>query len=80
MLTGETRDARLEAAFGPIAEGALETVDLTDGVRMIFHNDRIIHLRGSGNAPEMRCYTEAEALGIARKIGEAAIGLVAERF
>lgn len=80
MLKGKTRNARLEATFGPMAGAALETVDLTDGVRMAFSNDRIIHLRGSGNAPEMRCYTEAEALGIARKIAEAVAGFVGERF
>lgn len=80
MLEGRKGAVRLEAAFGPIAGASLETVDLTDGVRMIFNNDRIIHLRGSGNAPEMRCYTEAEEFGIARKIGVAATDFVAERF
>jgi len=34
-------------------------MDQTDGVRMTFANDEIIHLRPSGNAPEFRCYTEA---------------------
>jgi phosphomannomutase len=30
-----------------------------DGLRVTFQDGRIIHLRPSGNAPEMRCYVEA---------------------
>ena len=35
-------------------------VDETDGVRFILDNGDVLHLRPSGNAPELRCYTEAE--------------------
>ncbi|HIF9375649.1 TPA: phosphomannomutase [Photobacterium damselae] len=35
------------------------TVDITDGLRMTLSNGDIIHLRPSGNAPELRCYTES---------------------
>lgn len=31
-----------------------------DGLRIVLTNGRIIHFRPSGNAPEMRCYVEAE--------------------
>lgn len=34
-------------------------VDLTDGLRIMCRDDRIIHLRPSGNAPELRLYVEA---------------------
>lgn len=34
-------------------------IDRTDGVRMTFGNNEIVHLRPSGNAPEFRCYNEA---------------------
>ena len=34
-------------------------IDTTDGVRIEFDNDDIIHIRPSGNAPELRCYTES---------------------
>lgn len=44
--------------FGVLA-GACLSIDQTDGVRMTFANEEIIHLRPSGNAPEFRCYTEA---------------------
>jgi phosphomannomutase len=34
-------------------------VDETDGLRMTLEDDQIIHLRPSGNAPELRCYSES---------------------
>ncbi|WP_193162434.1 phosphomannomutase [Enterobacter ludwigii] len=34
-------------------------IDQTDGARFILDNGDIFHLRPSGNAPELRCYTEA---------------------
>ncbi|SMX44563.1 phosphomannomutase [Octadecabacter ascidiaceicola] len=36
------------------------SVDLTDGLRVTFEGGEIVHLRHSGNAPELRCYVEAE--------------------
>ncbi|WP_322418468.1 phosphomannomutase [Mesorhizobium huakuii] len=42
------------APFGTVAE-----VDETDGFRMRMLTGEIIHLRPSGNAPELRCYSEA---------------------
>ncbi|WP_352964606.1 hypothetical protein [Mesorhizobium sp. M1393] len=41
------------APFGTVAD-----VDETDGLRARIQNDEIIHLRPSGNAPELRCYSE----------------------
>jgi phosphomannomutase len=35
-------------------------LDLTDGLRVSFASGDIVHLRPSGNAPECRCYAEAE--------------------
>jgi phosphomannomutase len=34
-------------------------IDRTDGVRMTFDSEEIVHLRPSGNAPEFRVYNEA---------------------
>ena len=34
-------------------------IDETDGARFTLNNGDIIHLRPSGNAPELRCYAEA---------------------
>ena len=35
-------------------------IDFTDGVRMRFEGGDIVHLRPSGNAPELRVYAEAD--------------------
>lgn len=34
-------------------------VDMTDGLRLTFDNGDTLHLRPSGNAPELRCYAES---------------------
>ena len=34
--------------------------DLTDGLRVTFADGAIVHLRPSGNAPELRCYAETD--------------------
>ena len=39
--------------------GQVESMDFTDGARITFKSDDIVHLRPSGNAPEFRCYTES---------------------
>ncbi|RAW98445.1 MULTISPECIES: phosphomannomutase [unclassified Photorhabdus] len=43
-------------------------LDLTDGLRMTLDNNIIVHLRPSGNAPELRCYAEAENVNRAKEI------------
>ena len=35
------------------------TIDQTDGLRVEFDKGDIVHLRPSGNAPELRCYAES---------------------
>jgi phosphomannomutase len=42
--------------------GSVAYRDLTDGLRMTFKNGNIVHLRPSGNAPELRCYAEADTM------------------
>ncbi|HET7542871.1 MAG TPA: phosphomannomutase [Polyangiaceae bacterium] len=43
-------------AFGEVA-----SVSTVDGLRVTFASDEVVHLRASGNAPELRCYTEADS-------------------
>jgi phosphomannomutase len=35
-------------------------INQTDGLRLTLDNENIIHLRPSGNAPELRCYVETK--------------------
>lgn len=37
----------------------VKQTDTTDGLRMLLESGEIVHLRPSGNAPELRCYVEA---------------------
>jgi phosphomannomutase len=37
-------------------------IDTTDGLRMKLGNNDIVHLRPSGNAPELRCYAESNTI------------------
>lgn len=43
-------------------------VNTIDGLRMTLSNGNIIHLRPSGNAPELRCYAESSAPNIAQAL------------
>lgn len=58
--------ARLGADRGYMGElmapdsGEIMNVDTTDGLRVTFANGDIVHLRPSGNVPELRCYAEAD--------------------
>ncbi|MFA5984609.1 MAG: phosphomannomutase [Methylococcaceae bacterium] len=50
------------------ALGAVIKRDSTDGLRLSFENGDIIHLRPSGNAPELRCYAEANTVERAQSL------------
>lgn len=47
-----------------ISLGQLEVlaIDTTDGLRMKLSNADVVHLRPSGNAPELRCYAESNSI------------------
>jgi phosphomannomutase len=74
-----TDDASARAAF--FADRAAETeTDLTDGLRVSFADGTVIHLRPSGNAPEFRCYAEAEDAARAEVLMRETLQAVAERL
>ncbi|HFD79172.1 MAG TPA: phosphomannomutase [Gammaproteobacteria bacterium] len=64
--------AAIEEAFGELC-GKVATTDTTDGLRITFENGEIIHLRPSGNAPELRCYNEADSQERARELNRACL-------
>jgi phosphomannomutase len=59
--------AAIEKVFGEVS-GRVAGIDRTDGLRITFANDEVIHLRPSGNAPEFRCYAEAHTDERAREV------------
>ncbi|MCF5846468.1 phosphomannomutase [Aeromonas veronii] len=55
--------------------------DTTDGLRLNLNDGSIIHLRPSGNAPELRCYAEAGCMKVARKlVSRVLTNLTSENF
>jgi phosphomannomutase len=56
--------------------GGVSTTDLTDGLRVTLQNGDIVHLRPSGNAPEMRVYSEAATEALAHDVIARAIARI----
>ncbi len=62
----ESEDAK--AAFLMPLGSLCAEVDQTDGLRMTLQDGRIVHLRPSGNAPEMRLYAESATQNDAQEV------------
>ncbi len=54
--------------------GFVEEVDMTDGVRIVFSNQDVAHVRGSGNAPQLRIYSTANTKERANEIVKLCLG------
>jgi phosphomannomutase len=77
--SGKEIQARLAKFFTPeMGFGTIIHVDYTDGVRILFDNGDVAHVRPSGNADELRIYAVADtqvradaiaAMGIAEPNG-----------
>lgn len=57
--------------------GPVRTQDTTDGLRLTFDNGEVVHLRPSGNAPELRCYAEADTQAMAQALCDACLERIA---
>lgn len=60
-------DDQLRNTLAPHA-GPVEAIDETDGLRVHFASGDIVHLRPSGNAPELRCYAESTSVSAAKQL------------
>ena len=71
MQTGQLeKDA---AVFERLFSGQIDSAvsfDTTDGIRVSLANDEVVHIRASGNAPELRCYTEADSYNRAKALNQ----------
>ncbi|MEP7050931.1 MAG: phosphomannomutase [Pseudomonadota bacterium] len=56
--------------------GVVKEVSSVDGLRITFASEEVVHLRPSGNAPELRCYTEADSEPRAIKLNEEALSVL----
>lgn len=52
---------------------AAKHIDSTDGIRITLENEEVVHIRPSGNAPELRCYTESDSPQAAQILNEGAM-------
>lgn len=60
----DTQEVREELAkyFSPEKGfGKMTRLNTTDGLRIFFDNNEVAHLRPSGNAPQLRCYSVADS-------------------
>ncbi len=48
----------------------IKNIDYTDGARITLENNNVIHFRPSGNAPELRCYTETNSEKKSKELAE----------
>jgi len=78
LQTLATSDDAVRDLLGDLCGQAAET-DQTDGLRLFFENGEIVHLRASGNAPELRCYAEAGTQVRAEEIVRACLARVRDR-
>ena len=68
LITRLLEDAAARTAFLTPLGRTEVTVDLTDGLRMILNDGAVVHIRPSGNAPELRAYVETQDLSSAKKL------------
>lgn len=48
-------------------------IDSSDGTRITLQSDEVVHIRPSGNAPELRCYTESDSAQNAQALNNRAM-------
>ncbi|MFC1751513.1 phosphomannomutase, partial [Pseudomonadota bacterium] len=67
--------AAIERVFGE-QFGSVKDIDSTDGIRITFESEEVVHLRPSGNAPELRCYNEADTDSRAREMNSTCLDIM----
>jgi phosphomannomutase len=69
-------DKNLISEFLKLQNDSIQTIDRTDGLRITLINEDIIHLRPSGNAPELRCYSESSRVKRAEALNSDTLAIV----
>ena len=77
----EKNKKRIEEVFlNDDGFGKVKDLNYTDGIRILFDNGEISHLRPSGNAPEFRNYAIADSQDRAREMVRIGIEKVIPRL
>ena len=79
IATLQSHPAELAAFLSDLGE-APASRNLTDGLRLTLQSGRILHLRPSGNAPELRIYIEAEHPDIAADLARRGMALLRSKI
>tara|TARA_R110000796_G_scaffold181287_1_gene297787 strand:+ start:4264 stop:5694 length:1431 start_codon:yes stop_codon:yes gene_type:complete len=66
----------MQQALGLPAD--ISTINTTDGLRATLDNGDIVHLRPSGNAPELRCYSESASQSVASALVKQSLTVLAK--
>lgn len=72
---GGLSEGGIESLFGENF-GRVAGLDDTDGLRITFESGEVVHLRPSGNAPELRCYNEADSEARAVEMNQICMGIL----
>lgn len=74
FMDGDTQSVLLKVnAFLGEGFSPAKEIDSTDGIRITLANEEVVHIRPSGNAPELRCYTESDSAQSAQLLNERAM-------
>ncbi|UXY15605.1 hypothetical protein N8I74_00900 [Chitiniphilus purpureus] len=73
----EAKPERLLEALGKHGV-PVTTADTTDGLRLLLGDGDIVHLRPSGNAPELRCYAESHDPATAQQLCQAMLDAIGQ--
>lgn len=77
LIAAMCQDTELAASLTAPGAGALIDRNTTDGLRLTFESGQIVHLRPSGNAPELRCYAESDTPAAAMALCQDCLARVA---
>lgn len=76
-LIAQLRDnAQALQKFVQFTGSQAASTDTTDGLRITLASGDIVHLRPSGNAPELRCYAESATLQQAQQLVQQALSQI----
>ena len=67
-VAGDAHPPLVQAFAGISGLGAIRWIETMDGLRVGFSSGEIVHLRPSGNAPQLRCYAVADERGRAQEL------------
>lgn len=67
-INNQIDKSKVKDFFKSILDIEITDINTLDGVRVTYENMDVLHIRPSGNAPELRCYTESNTQVRANKL------------